>query len=139
MSWATVADMLARYNRDEHPELAQLTGAAGGLVDEVAVQAALDVAASAIRAHLGARAMPGAQSDPALREIQCDLARWNLYRDGVTDRVQQRYEAAINTLKAMAKGEQQAGAADAGDPGGMVAVMTSGTDPTAPTPRRRGF
>ena len=135
MSWATLADLLARFERAEFPELTQLTAPAGAVApDEPQLQAALEEAAAMMRGLLGARAMPGSADDANLRRIQCNLARWTLYRDAVPERVQQIYQADIDQLRAISRGEQQSGSA-APDPGGE-AVMLAQTDTARPP---RGF
>jgi len=130
--WATVADMLDRCNRDENPELAQLTAPAGEDADEGAIQEALAEAEAVIRSYLSGRALSAAD-DANLRRIQMDLARWTLYRDAVPNRVQQIYEADIATLRAIRSREQTAGESVSAT-AVTVAVGTISTSLTA-----RGF
>lgn len=108
MAWATVDDMLGRFNRDENPELAQLTAPAGDPADQGAIQEALDEAAAIIRSYIAGRAL-SVDDEANLRRVQMNLARWTLYRDAIPDRVQQIYEADIATLKAIRAREQTVG------------------------------
>ena len=125
MTWATVADMLARFDREENPELSQLTAPAGDPADRGAVQDALDEAAAIIRSYIAGRAL-SVDDDANLRRVQMNLARWTLYRDAVPDRVQQIYEADIATLKAIRAREQTAGES-IGAASATVAVSTIAT------------
>jgi phage gp36-like protein len=118
MTWAVLDDFLARFNRDDNPELTQLTAAPGGAADEELLQAALDEADALMRGMMAGRALPGSDQDLNLRRIQCDLARWTLYRDAVPDRVQQLYEADVAQLKAIAAGLQTAGDTTGPESGG---------------------
>jgi phage gp36-like protein len=104
MSWATVADMLDRFNREDNPELDQITAAPGDPADEAIIQASLDESEAMIGCYLGDRVLTAADDDN-LRRIQCDLARWTLYRDSVPERVQQIYLADIDQLRAISKRE----------------------------------
>jgi phage gp36-like protein len=118
MTWATVADLLGRFNRDDNPELAQLTAAPGDDADQAMLQAALDEAEALMRGMMAGRVLPGSDQDLNLRRIQCDIARWTLYRDAVPDRVQQFYEADISQLRAIAAGLQTAGDTSVPESGG---------------------
>lgn len=131
MTWATLADLTARFERPDFPELTQLTAPAGADAPDTAqLQAALDEAEAMMRGLLGGRALPGSADDANLRRIQCNLARWSLYRDAVPERVQQIYLADVEQLRAIARGEQQAGAA-APDPGALMAIVVP-ADPERP-------
>lgn len=121
MTWATVEDMLGRFNRADNPELDQLTAAAGSEVDEDAVQAALDEAEAIINGYLSGRSVTVADN-ANLKRIQMDIARWTLYRDAVPDRVQQIYQADIDQLKSIRSREQSIGD-DAGS--GSTAEMAA--------------
>lgn len=132
MTWATVDDMEARFNRADNPELTQLTDPIGGASDPDAVQSALDEAAAIIGGYLGGREL-SASDNANLRRVQMNLARWSLYRDAVPDRVQQIYQADIEMLRAIAKREQTIGPTAGGSAATVAVESISGLLPS------RGF
>ena len=130
MTWAVLADFTARFNRADNPELTQITAAPGSASpDSAMLQHALNEAASLMRGMMAGRVLPGSDQDLNLRRIQCDIARWTLYRDAVPDRVQQLYEADITQLKAISAGLQTAGDTSAPESGGdAVQIQLPATD-----------
>lgn len=124
MTWATVADMLARFNREDSPELAQITDPAGTDANEALIQAALDEAQAIIGGYLVSEVIIEGDA-PALRRIQCNLARWTLYRDVIPDPLKQIYQADIEQLKTIARRDPAAA-----NPSVVNTVTLAPPDPT---------
>lgn len=131
MTWATVADLLDKYNPPSFPRVTELTGLAAGEPNLATCQAALDLAAAEMRSRLGTRTLPTA--DLLLQHIQLDLAYRNLFRDEIPAAVQAAADRHLATLKALASAEQSLG-----DPpqaiGGNEVILT-----TLPAASGRGF
>lgn len=110
MTYATQQDLVDRFSSDE---LLQLTDRSNtGQIDAVVVSRALGDADAEINGYLAARySLPLATVPAVLVRLACDLARYQLYADRVTDSVRQRYEDAVRMLKSLAKGELQLGVA----------------------------
>jgi phage gp36-like protein len=104
MSYATVQDVLDRYDNDL---VAQLTGdPKGDSVDETVLQVHLDDASSEIDDFLATRfLLPLAPVPPSLVSIAVDIALYRLQglrpRGDVKDS-EKRYEAALRRLEAVA-------------------------------------
>ena len=104
--YATQADLETRFGSEE---LAQLSDRAGGTVIEAAVVArAIADAEAEIDGYLAGRyALPLASVPAVLGRIACDIARYRLYDDRVTEAVRKRYEDAVRDLRALAAGTLQ--------------------------------
>lgn len=75
------------------------------------VQRALDDARDAINGYISGRyAMPLTHVPQILERLACDLARYYLYDDQVTDPIKARHDAAIKVLGDVAAGRAQLGA-----------------------------
>lgn len=103
MPYATQAALVERYGADE---LVQLTDHAGaGIIDAVAVAAALDDAQATIDGYLGARyAVPVAPSPALLARLACEIARYQLHGKAADDTVRRAYEDALRTLRDLSSG-----------------------------------
>jgi phage gp36-like protein len=102
MSYCTVQDLLAR---GWETELIQLTDKQGvGVVDTVAVEQAIADATATIDSYIS-RFLPLPVGYKGMVRIACDLSRYFLYDNRVTEQVQSRYDAAIRYLEKVAKGE----------------------------------
>ena len=110
MSYATQSDMTERFGA---VELAQLSDRVNGTVIDVAVVArALADADAEIDAYLARRyQLPLASTPPVLVRMACDIARYRLYDEAVTEAVRVRYNDAVALLKRMASGEVELPAA----------------------------
>ena len=131
MTWATVSDLLTKFNPEARPEITELTAWGEADPDETKCQEALDLAAAEIRSHLGNRALP--DEDLLLKHIQLDLARRNLYPDEVPAPVAEAAARHLVTLKALAKSELALGDPPISD-GANAVVLT-----TVSAARERGF
>jgi len=103
MSYATQADLEARFGVDE---LTQLTDRAGaGVPDATIVARALSDAAAEIDTYLASRyALPLSPVPTVLARIACDIARYRLWEDRASDEVRRRYEDNVRLLEGIAKG-----------------------------------
>lgn len=108
MTYASQTDLQERFGL---PELLHLTDEANsGSVDSVQVNRALEDADAEINGWLAARySLPLASPPALLKRLACDMARYHLYSDRVTDAVRQRYEDAGKLLKALSLGQVQLG------------------------------
>lgn len=103
MSYATLADLTARFGRQE---LLQLTDPDGQVINAAVVANALADADSLIDAHLQGRyTLPLATPVPRLVvNMACELARALLYGDRITDAVRQRQTDNMMMLGRLADG-----------------------------------
>lgn len=101
--YATLADMLARY---DEADLVQLTDQAGsGTIDEARVATALQDATDEIDGYVAAKYRTGTPPVPArLVKIACIIARHALFRDTAPDAVVKARDAAIAELRDIARG-----------------------------------
>ena len=75
------------------------------------VQAAIDDATAEAKSYLSAARFDKLpEKPPVVLQIKvCDIARWYLYENGVTEIVEKRYHAAINWLKQVQKNPSMLG------------------------------
>lgn len=110
--YATTADMIARFDRPENPELTQLIPVADTTPAEVDTRRLAVVLAEAsgeMDAYLGSRnSLPlsgiGADQAANLSRICCDIARYRLWDDRASDEVRRRYDDALKFLQGVASG-----------------------------------
>lgn len=102
--------MVGRFGEDE---LIQLTDTSGSnAVDATKVEQAIDDASSMIDGYLQGRYdLPLANPPAVLTKLCADIARYNLYDNGVTELIQTRFDAAMKFLKSVSSGEVQLGLA----------------------------
>lgn len=122
MTWATVSDLLTKFNPTSRPEITELTGWGTDEPDETQCQEALDLAEAEIRSHLGNRTLP--TDDLLLKHIQLDLARRNLYPDEVPAPVAEAAKRHLVTLKALATSELALGDPPVSDGANAVVLTT---------------
>lgn len=107
MSYATPAQMIARFGDGEMMALSDRVGAGG--VDLAVVQGALDEAGAEIDPYLAPRyALPLLTVPRIVAGFACDIARYRLAGAGgttVTDEVRHRYKDAIAFLDRVARGQ----------------------------------
>lgn len=103
MTYATVTDLIDRYGEQELIQLTDRNGA--GPYDATVVARALADADSEIDGYLAARyTLPLATTPAAITRVACDLARYRLFGDHMTEVVRTRYEDAVRLLQGVAKG-----------------------------------
>lgn len=103
MSYATQADLIARFGADE---LVQLTDRAEAhTIDASVVAAALADADAAIDGYLAGRyAVPVAPVPALLLRLAADIARYLLHGNAAPDAVRRAYDDAIKMLRDLSAG-----------------------------------
>jgi phage gp36-like protein len=150
MTYATAADMIDRFSAEElaqvadrgiprvvTPELLTAVATAAALDDFTADQiaaansaiAVIDVAlkdaTDTIHSYLAARyGMPLASVPDIIKRTVCDLARYNLNKDQVTERMTQAYNASLKWLGMAAAGTVTIGL----DPVGVAPETANGAE-----------
>lgn len=105
MGYATQQDLIDRFGTDE---LAQLCGSA---MDAARIARAIEDATADINSALEGRynlplPLPVA---PLINRLCCDIARYHLYDQAVSQIVRTRYEDAVAMLKRLESGNAQLG------------------------------
>jgi phage gp36-like protein len=106
MSYATVADMVARFGEDTMIQLTdqQRTGE----VNHDAAQLALEDATAEINGYLGRYPLPFAEIPPILTRLCCDIARYRLCSTStvlMNEDILNKYRVdALGMLKSIANG-----------------------------------
>jgi phage gp36-like protein len=122
MSYATQQDLVDRFGAEELIQLTDRTGS--GSVDPAVVNRALADADAEIDGYLAAKyTLPLAPVPAALGRLACDMARYYLYDDRVTEAVTQRYKDAVNFLKSVANGTAKLGADTGAEPAAAGGVQ----------------
>lgn len=106
MTYATQQNMIDRFGEQE---LIQLTDRATPQTDAI-VTAVLDRALAdadaEINGHLSAKfTLPLDPVPTVMERLACDIARYYLYDDRVTDAVKDRFNNAVKFLKGVVSGE----------------------------------
>ena len=103
MTYATQQNLIDRFGTTE---LAQLTDrTAGTTIDATVVAKALTDADAEINGYLATRyTLPLSPVPTIIERLACDIARYFLFEDRVTEQVKARYDAAIKFLTNVSKG-----------------------------------
>ncbi len=103
MTYATKQNMIDRFGE---AELVELTNRAGGAaIDDNVLNRALADADAEVNGYLAAKySLPLAVVPAILEPVACDIARYYLYEDRVTEAVLERYKARVAFLKGVASG-----------------------------------
>ncbi|WP_290654477.1 DUF1320 domain-containing protein [Idiomarina sp.] len=106
--YAQVTDMQMRFGQEE---LEQLAPSDTGTVDQKSkVESALNDASAEMNTYLGSvYSLPLTDPNPYLKTICCDITRFRLWDDAVSEEVRKRYEDAIAWLKKVVKGDVSLG------------------------------
>lgn len=129
MPYATQADLVERFGETEIIQLSDRDRT--GAIDSAVVTAKLADADAEIDAYLATRfTLPLASVSTVLKRVACDVARYHLFDDRVTDDVRRRYEDALKFLQAVAKGTVSIGV----DPIGQAPASSDLPDHCAPDP-----
>jgi phage gp36-like protein len=106
MSYAQIADMVARFGQREMIQLTDQSTPPADQVDPTVAQPALDAASAIMDGYISVKyALPlVAPTSPMLVEMCCDIARYRLYRDQVTETVANREKRAMTWLREVAQG-----------------------------------
>jgi phage gp36-like protein len=106
MTYATKADLIARFSERELVQLTDRGDEPTGAVDDARVDRALAEADNLVNSYVGARyPLPFLAIPELLVDLACDIARYRLYQEGATDEVRERYEDAIKRLTAISRGD----------------------------------
>lgn len=117
MPYATIADLVDRFELEELIQISNPNDGTSTTVNELKCQAALDDVAALVDAKLSSRyKLPLPAVPRVLRNIVCDLARAALYEDRITDRVKERETAALRLLDEIRDGKLMLGLDEAGGP-----------------------
>lgn len=108
MTYATKQNLIDRFGEQE---LVELTNRAGGaLIDDAVLDRALADADAEVNGYLAVKyALPLAVVPAVLEPVACDIARYYLYEDRVTEQVMERYKARVAFLSGVAKGHVNLG------------------------------
>lgn len=106
MSYATQADLEARYGAREILQLSDRANPPAGVVDAAVVAAALGDADAVVDSYLGNRyTVPITTPAPArVVDLSCVLARYRLMEQRATERARKDYEDAIAFLRDVSAG-----------------------------------
>lgn len=110
MSYATKQDMIDRFGETELVQITNQEDHAAETIDDSVLNQALADADAEIDGYLiGRYALPLASVPATLKRNACDIARYHLYDDRVTEQVQKRYDNVIAFLRMLAKGDASLG------------------------------
>ena len=105
--YAQVTDMQMRFGQEE---LEQLAPSDTDAVDQSKVESALNDASAEMNTYLGSvYSLPLTDPNPYLKTICCDITRFRLWDDAVSEEVRKRYEDAVAWLKKVVKGDVSLG------------------------------
>jgi phage gp36-like protein len=115
MSYCTQDDLVRRYGNAELVQLTDRVNYPPSVIDNTIVQQAIVDAAAEMDGYLQGRyALPMTVVPDSLTAYACDIARYRLYDDRVTERVADAYDEAIKYLMDVAKGSISLGVDQAG-------------------------
>lgn len=106
----TIQDLIDRFGKSELAQRTNRNDVFDGTVDEVVIERAINDAEGELGSYLLPTGLvasrlgsiyyvPSLSTPDVLIAKACDIARYYLYDDGVTDIVQTRYDQAIKWLK----------------------------------------
>lgn len=139
MSYATVADMVARFGAEELVQLTDLDNIPPATIDTARVEVKLADADAYLDGYVGQvyrlplrgclkpATVPGGApfyvAPPLLVRLACDVARYYLHDDlAPENEVYRRYKAATKELEAIATGAAMLSCPWGGSPGDLVAA-----------------
>lgn len=100
--YATLQDLI---DRGFEPELIALTGAEDGTINEKIVTEALIDASEHMDSYIAAKhALPLSTVPGSLKGVCCDIARYFLYKEGVPEELEKKYDKRIAYLRDISKG-----------------------------------
>ncbi|SJM96031.1 gp436 family protein [Crenothrix polyspora] len=102
MIFCTKQDMVERFSRDELIQRTDRINQAA--IDDTVLNIAIADASAEIESYLARYRLPFFSIPTALVRPCCDIARYRLYDDIMSDEVEKRYKMAIDWLKLLANG-----------------------------------
>lgn len=128
MPYCTRQNLIDRFGEQE---LIQLTDRDNlGVISDAVLNQAISDADAEINGYLTAYTLPLATVPANLVRIACDVTRYYLYDDAVTEQVKTRYDSAIKYLVQVARGLISLGP----DTAGTVAATTNNSAEFASSP-----
>ncbi len=113
MPYAVQQDLEDRFGTDELVKLTDRADPPTGEIDATIVARALSDAEAEVNSYLASRyTLPLVTVPLILVRLTCDIARYCLYEDRVTDQVRDRYKDAVTLLKGIAEGKVSLGIDD---------------------------
>jgi len=104
--YAVKQDMIDRFGETELVQITNKDNNAATAIDDAALDQALFDAGAEIDGYLAGRyALPLAPVPSILKRNACDIARYHLYDDRVTEQIQKRYDSTIAYLDEVARGK----------------------------------
>lgn len=131
MTYATQADMIARFGEEDLIRLTDRDDPPLEAVDATVLAAAQADAAATIDSFVASRyTLPLSPAPRVLAGIECDLAWFNLQRGRVTEDAQKRKDDALRFLRDVSAGKASLGP-DASNalPAEAGGVLVTSTDP----------
>ena len=105
MGYATRQNMIDRFGEEELVQLTDRKDPPARVIDDGVLTKALEDASAFIDGYLQGRyTLPLTNVPTTLERIACDIARYYLYEDAVTDAVKQRYQDATRFLADVSAG-----------------------------------
>lgn len=137
LTYATVADLVARFGELELIQLTDVTNIPPSTIDTPRVEVKLADAAAFVDGYVGQvyrlpltgcakpATVPGGEVEyvapPVITRLTCDLARYYLYDDlAPENEVYRRYKAAVRELEAIANGGAELACPWGGSPGALI-------------------
>ncbi len=113
MSYCTQQDLIDRYGEVEMIQLTDRNNI--GAIDTEVLNRAIEDADGDIDSRIGSRfTAPITPIPKPLKRVGCEIARYYLYDDSVTETIENRYKAAIKFLDGVAAGKINIGVTEAG-------------------------
>lgn len=105
MTYATQADLIARYGQQLIVDLTDRGETATGVIDSTVVASALSAADAMIDGFLqGTYALPLAVVPPLVSDLACAIAIWRLHTGLPGEKIKADYDDARRTLEQISKG-----------------------------------
>jgi len=115
MPYCTQQDMIDRFGNEELTEVTNQDDLGASAINVTVLTQAIDDASGLIDGYLSGRyTIPLVTIPPALIRIACDISRYYLYDDAVSDHVEKNYDEAVKFLGRAAKGTVNLGVDNAG-------------------------
>jgi phage gp36-like protein len=121
--YCTKQDLIDRFGEVELINVTDRNDSS--VIDEAVLGQAIADACAEMNGYIGSRyALPLVTMPETLKPLSCDIARYKLYDEQVTEQITKRYEAAITFLFSVSKGQISLGV----DSLGTKAISTDFAD-----------